>query len=147
MTDILTLILFFGAYYAFLRLMLWGVFEGAYFAVKKNYELSKKKIKLFLDDERFPADNTGTWVIVRTHEEFVSAVIQKCPHFISFDHDLGDEDQFGSGMTAAKELIEMDLDGVINLPASFDFQVHSMNPVGAKNIESLLRRYMDHKNA
>ena len=62
--------------------------------------------------------------------------------FISFDHDLGTGK---NGLDCAKALIEYDMDnGILN--DSFDFYVHSMNPVGAKNIRSLMSNYLDQKD-
>ena len=102
-------------------------------------------MKFFLDDERFPPDNSGEWIIVRTHDEFFDAITEYGPpDFVSFDHDLGDEIN-GSGMTVAKALVEMDLDDQI-IPEGFDFYVHSQNPIGTTNISKLLHRYLEFKN-
>jgi hypothetical protein len=65
------------------------------------------------------------------------------PHFISFDNDLG-LDENGEvapdGYAAAKWLVyESGLD-LVNLK----FNVHSANPVAAKQIEGLLNNYIKH---
>ena len=99
--------------------------------------------RLFLDDERFPADDGYDWVIVRTGEAAIKYVCENgFPSFVSFDHDLGDGI---TGKDVAKWLIERDLDHS-DMPDDFDFTVHSQNPVGAKNIEMTLGRYIRYRN-
>ncbi len=84
--------------------------------------------------------------IVRTYEDFVDYIkVNGLPQFISFDNDLG-LDQNGEiapdGYAAAKWLVyESGLD-LINLK----FNVHSANPVAAKQIEGLLNNYINHLN-
>ena len=90
-----------------------------------------KKMKLYLDDIRNPA--TEGWNIVRSYEEFVQFIMQNgMPDLISFDHDLGDN--VPTGMDCAKWLVE-------NQHKIVEFNVHSANPVGKKNIESLLNNW------
>ena len=105
------------------------------------------RYKLYLDDIRVPAHvgsgfkNTTGWLLARTYDEAVSIVMDKgCPVYISFDHDLGDENA-KTGYDFAKWLVEQDLDHGI-LPDNFDFNVHSANPVGAANITGLLDSYL-----
>jgi hypothetical protein len=112
---------------------------------------------LFLDDIRFPADvaydhRFGPYkdvIICRNYDDAVWLVEQRgLPDFVSFDHDLADE-HYGkdtgekTGYTFAKWLcnymLERYIDNGLLIPASFDYRVHSMNPVGAENI----RQYMD----
>lgn len=100
--------------------------------------------KLYLDDIRFPTDST--YIIARTVEE-AQQLIQKygVPDFISFDHDLGVDDVgnlLPTGYDFAKWLIEMDMDGDIELSYNFTFVVHSQNPVGAENIRVYLSNYL-----
>ncbi len=114
--------------------------------------------KLFLDDIRIPKDAIGLvpsnlnqfyfendWVIVRDFHQFCN-YLQKfgVPDFVSFDHDLADE-HYGyfttdnwvekTGYECAKWLVDFCLEKGVGLP---DYQVHSANPVGKKNIESYL---------
>ena len=66
-----------------------------------------------------------------------------CPDFISFDHDLG-TDQFGKIRETpelAKWLIKQDLDFPGFIPITFNYQVHSKNPLAEKNL-SILRNYL-----
>ena len=93
--------------------------------------------KLYLEDIREP--KSEGWVIVRTFTEFVMIINERgVPDEISFDHDLGWDDQNNceqkSGYDCAKWLVENNI--VIE-----NFKVHSANPVGKQNIESLLNNY------
>lgn len=110
-------------------------------------------MKLYLDDKRNPPDNT--WILVRTFQAAVDFVLtQGVPAEISFDHDLGIESFVRnegvmverSGYDFAKWLVEKDLDGEINLTKDFKFNVHSANPVGARNIRELLTKYLENKH-
>lgn len=106
---------------------------------------------LFLDDERLPTDVTWVdipkvdWEIVRTYSAFVSTIscLSQPPAHISFDHDLGygngkpDHLEF-NGYDCAKFLVEICMIRKWPLPA---YTVHSMNPVGKQNIESLLNNF------
>jgi len=90
-------------------------------------------IKLYLDDlRRIPYG----FVEIRSYTEFVKYITQYgLPNFISFDHDLGLEE---SGYDCAKWLVNYCLDSNERLP---DFVVHSQNPVGKQNIESILNNF------
>lgn len=122
--------------------------------------------KLFLDDIRNPKDctyymhsslvplyNTMDWIIVRTYNEFVKYITNNgMPDLISFDHDI-EEDQIDgdimdlknckiiygkTGYDCAKWLVEYCMDHNIKL---CEFIVHSANPEGARNIQSILDNY------
>lgn len=96
---------------------------------------------LFLDDERFPPERGQAWNIVRSSREAIEWCERHgAPSFISFDHDLGGDD---TALKVVHWLIDRDLDAAYAwLPEDFDFVVHSQNPVGAQNIEGLLRHYL-----
>jgi hypothetical protein len=102
---------------------------------------------LFLDDDdeyRFPPDQpVRNWVIARSVAEAVAIVEQRgCPSHISFDHDLGQDahgHELPTGLDFAKWLVNQHLDGLIDFRA--DWKVHSLNPVGARNIEDYLRSF------
>lgn len=55
--------------------------------------------------------------------------------FISFDHDLGPETA-GTGYDVARYIEEMVHEGIIPCP---EWDVHSSNPVGARNINAAMR--------
>ncbi|MCB2378548.1 hypothetical protein LGH70_13190 [Hymenobacter sp. BT635] len=97
--------------------------------------------KLYLDDIRTPKGEG--WQVVRSFDEFVATINQRgLPQEISFDHDLGWDDEHDcemkSGYDCAKWLVENDL--VIE-----NFNVHSANPVGAENIKRLLQNFLKFK--
>jgi len=118
---------------------------------------------LFLDDIRIPDDvlkywdnpiyeSSTQWVIVRNYDQFVKAITEQgIPEMISFDHDLGPEhyfhqenisyDQFTekTGFHCAKWFINYCIDN--NKEVTKLIYVHSMNPVGSKNILSLFTAY------
>ena len=100
--------------------------------------------KLYLDDIRHPDDSN--YIIARTVEE-AQQLIEKygVPEHISFDHDLGVDDVgnlLPTGYDFVKWLVEMDMDGNIELSSDFTFMVHSQNPVGAENIRVYLSNYL-----
>jgi hypothetical protein len=114
---------------------------------------------LFLDDERNPEDVTWApwqvrekyrnekWVICRNLYEVVIAVRTRgMPSYISFDHDLGQDEP--TGHDVAKHIVDWDMnDKHYPLPDNFDFYVHSQNPIGKANIEGLLNNYLRIINA
>lgn len=99
------------------------------------------------------------WVIVRNYPEFVAWITKNgLPDLISFDHDLADghyhknmqegilnyntedfnDDYNKTGFHCAKWLVDYCCDHRIPSPRFF---VHSMNPVGTENIQSLLDNF------
>ena len=102
--------------------------------------------QLFLDDERFPVKE-DEWLIARNIEE-AKQLIKKhgCPNVVSLDHDLGFDTKADAirptGCDFVKWLVEECITNAIEMPPNFKFTSHSMNPVGKKNIESLLANYV-----
>ena len=122
---------------------------------------------LFLDDIRQPMTcynympasikdvySLEKWVIVRDYDDFVKVITEKgLPDLISFDHDLADihynpetwTESFvykeKTGKDCAQWLVDYCLDNELPLP---QYIVHSMNPVGKKNILSLLNNFKAH---
>lgn len=95
--------------------------------------------KLYIDDLRQPPDNT--WVVTRSYQETVDYIeLNGLPATISFDHDLGLEE---SGYDIAKWIVEKVLDKEVDMPDDFAYKIHSANPVGAKNIHSLLSNFLN----
>ena len=101
-------------------------------------------MKLYLDDVRDLPDES--FDLARSYEEAVLFVKENgIPPFISFDHDLGvDENEklLPTGFDFAKWLVEMDMDNIYKFPENFSFNVHSANPVGKANIEGYLNNYL-----
>lgn len=94
---------------------------------------------LFLDDERSIESVTwvtlpsGPWIIARSYDEFLITVeAYGLPGFVSFDHDLGDGK---TGRDCAYWLVDRCITTDELIP---DYAVHSMNPVGAENITSIM---------
>lgn len=103
---------------------------------------------LFIDDERFPPYSENTeWYIARNADEVYTYVTTfGMPEFISFDHDLGEGEKTGHDI--AKMLIQHDMDTQYEdekFSKSFDFYVHSQNPVGRNNIIGVLNSYLNQK--
>lgn len=97
--------------------------------------------RIFLDDVRMPPHDGQKWFICRSTAEFVQVLrVRGLPSFISFDHDLSGDD---TGMRAAHQLVNYVFDNGLVLPRGFDYAVHSMNPVGASNIRSLMECFIN----
>ncbi len=115
--------------------------------VIKTDELRRMGYKLFLDDLRtvqmvYPHVKEGDFIVVRTYQLFVNTITEKgLPEFISFDNDLGEDEQgnlLEDGYAAAKWLV---YDSGLYL-RQLRFNVHSANPVARIQIESLLNNYI-----
>jgi hypothetical protein len=109
---------------------------------------NKRPYYIFLDDERFPKDVKWTkipdlhWTVIRNYSNFKVLIELKgyLPEFISFDHDLADYSKYTekTGYDCAKWLIQYCSENNLKIP---DYTVHSLNPIGAKNIINLLESY------
>lgn len=96
-----------------------------------------KAVKLFIDDLRQPPDDS--WTVTRSYRETIDYIlVHGLPSTVSFDHDLGLEE---TGYDIAKWIVEKVLDKEVDMPDDFAYNVHSANPVGKKNIESLLDNF------
>lgn len=90
--------------------------------------------KLFIDDLRNPI--TNDWKVVRSSSEAKDTVVKfGIPNEIAFDHDLGGDD---TSIVFINWLINEMLDNDLYLPEGFKYSIHSMNPIGAANIKSLM---------
>jgi len=120
---------------------------------------------LFLDDFRYPEDCVNythnpiytavEWVIVRNYDEFVQTIERMgIPDIVSFDHDLADQHYAvydkgleldylifteKTGYHCAEWLIYHCIDNKLTIPSKV--YIHSMNPAGSRNIESLFKTY------
>lgn len=99
--------------------------------------------KLFLDDEREPADIWGKVVSGHDFKSFILCtntgeameLVKELgvPSFMSLDHDLGGND---TGMRFVRKLSDYMMDnGLSGIP---EFYVHSANPVGKANITEFM---------
>lgn len=100
---------------------------------------------MFLDDERMPPKDRQSWKIARNKTQAIILVRNYgFPHFVSFDHDLGEDEP--TGYDIAKWLVELDMSGEdVTMPDDFDYYVHSQNPIGKQNIECYLDNYLKFK--
>lgn len=111
---------------------------------RKRIKGQEMQIKLWLDDERDPsAPNIqnhfgaeGDEVWVKTAAVAISYLRQGNVISISLDHDLGPASA-GTGMDVAKWIEEQAFHG--KLPR-LSWSVHSMNPVGKKNMMRAMLR-------
>lgn len=107
--------------------------------------------RLFLDDLREPSDiwkgeRSENFVVARSFDEAMAVLAsQGCPSFISFDNDLG-EGQL-EGYDLAKQLCELDMNGLIHIPQHFQFFVHSANCKAWDNISLYINNYLKHRNS
>jgi hypothetical protein len=98
---------------------------------------------LFLDDERTPhwfLSHNGEDVLVARSSDEARQLIADfgLPERISFDHDLGGAD---TGMVFLWWLIDEDMEGHFDLKTITHVYVHSLNPIGTKNIQELWDGY------
>ena len=115
------------------------------------------KYWIFLDDERHPIDvdwcrdvvkrfndaANYSHIICRNLDDVLTSIKNNKIDHISFDHDLGLQDENGfeiTGYTILKHLIDMHIHGMLsNLPTC---SFHSKNPVGVENMKSYYENYL-----
>jgi hypothetical protein len=104
-------------------------------------------MRIFIDDIREPKIEEFDYII--RHYDALNSLLEEITlirlgeehyyiKYVSFDHDLGTEK---SGYDCCKLLIDYDMVYGI-LDEDFTFNVHSANPVGKENIESLLNNWL-----
>jgi hypothetical protein len=96
-------------------------------------------MKIWLDDIRFPPSDDFEWI--RSAETCITYLLmhKKTIEFISFDHDLGKENEIFdySGYAVAKFIEEnawRRRQGDMDTLVPFKWEVHSANPAGRKRI-------------
>lgn len=102
--------------------------------------------KLFLDDERELTYDLRTAIVAIDSDEAIRIVLERgtVPELISFDHDLGKDENGVVKPTAMKFLwwlIDMDLDGHFDLNDIKRIIIHSRNEQGAANLAGLWNGY------
>ena len=101
--------------------------------------MTKQNRILLIDDDknRFKwfKDNFDGVVWADTYKNALSLLNDNNWDFVFFDHDLGDKD--GEGIDLAKHAVK---NGLIKQAR---IVVHSMNPVGARNIANVFERGYD----
>lgn len=102
---------------------------------EQEEKMTVKPWNLYLDDERKCPYESEEWVVARSSAEALELVAQRgFPALMSLDHDLGGED---TSMRFLRALIET-WNEETPIP---EYQVHSANPVGARNIVSLMESW------
>lgn len=92
--------------------------------------------KLWIDDQIHDPDTPmrhippGYIGAESSYDALILIKIKGIPEYISFDHDLGGED---TTMKFLHKLVELYPNGPVP-----EYQIHSQNPVGAKNIVSFM---------
>lgn len=102
--------------------------------------------RLFLDDERFPPSSWDStdFIICRSYDEAIEVIQERgCPEYMSLDHDLGEEK---TGYDFVKTFSNWVQSESVDLPANFNFYVHSQNPIGAENIRKYMEWWLDYIN-
>lgn len=94
---------------------------------------------LFLDDERYPATGGAVIPTIARNVNDAMWLIQTygMPNHMSLDHDLGDRRM--DGMDFLKTLHHFMLDNDVKFPFTFNYYIHSQNPIGAKNMDLFLK--------
>jgi hypothetical protein len=119
---------------------------------------------LLVDDIRVPNEiywanlpKDKHYTVVRSYQQFIEIItLRGIPQFVSFDHDLGpysyseysnsiktgyinyENIQEMTGLDCAKWLVNYCIEKNLPFP---EYIVHSMNPIGKKNIESYIESY------
>ena len=124
------------------------------------------KTALYLDDVRTPTETIPgyhPWNVVRNYDEFTKWITENgIPDLVSFDHDLGEEhmndyynqvatqgfqnpnyDSYNekTGLHCAGWLVDFCQETKQSLKGCC---VHSHNPIGAKNIQTLINGFKKH---
>lgn len=105
-----------------------------------------EKINLFIDDERYPANDGRQWHIVRSYDEAITFLesLDEGPAVVYFDNDLGHDSL--EGCKIADWMIEHDMDlGGKWIPQNFEFYAHSRNSVRVEYINGTLERYLRYR--
>lgn len=89
-------------------------------------------MRIWLDDVRLPPD--GYSIHVGTAHGAIGILRTGMVTFISFDHDLG-PDENGTGYDVAKWIEENAYSGLLR---SIEWEIHSANPIGRNNIEKAM---------
>jgi hypothetical protein len=99
-------------------------------------------MKLFVDDERNPPDET--WDVARNYSEALDKLTNNKYDVLSLDHDIASFDPDGrekTGYDITLWLVDKHHSNrYFHVPSKI--KVHSANPVGKKNMESVIRRYL-----
>ena len=103
---------------------------------------SKATIKVYLDDDLEWRPTPEGWVRTTTAQETIALLEEGNVAALSLDHDLGDDELFGTGYTVVYWLAEQSEANSRNLwPAHID--LHTANTVGGEAMAATIKRYSD----
>ena len=98
---------------------------------------------LYVDDERpLPLQYKDNWDVARNYDQAISMLTKNKYDVVSLDHDIASWNKEGREMTGydiALWLAERKHNNEYVPPEVF---VHSANPVGVKNIQGVVDRYL-----
>ena len=106
-------------------------------------DVKNKMYKIFFDDLRtvdMVYKNPEDWdfEVIRNIDDFKNTILDKgVPEFISFDHDLGKDDN-GNVVDAYQALKWMVFDLELDL-RNMDYKIHSANPLALEKIYCLIK--------
>lgn len=98
---------------------------------------------LFVDDLRYPAEHirTENYTVARTVADAIDDVLRHgAPTLLSLDHDLGGDE---TAMLFVNWLIAAHQGGRFDITAIDVVNIHSENPIGAKNLASKLESFFN----
>jgi hypothetical protein len=112
--------------------------KAAQFDAKLFY-LRSSTLKIFLDDER--DSPPGNWTVVRDLRAFAALGFGAGANVISFDHDLG-SDQEGNLLPSGHDCLRSMVNAAQDDPSTFEalrtVLFHSANPIGRANMRGLV---------
>jgi len=98
---------------------------------------------LYVDDIRDLPEIYEGWDVARNYEEAIRLLTVNVYECVSLDHDIASWDKSGREMTGydiALWLVNRAHEGTEYVPPKVI--VHSANPVGVKNIQGVIDRYL-----
>jgi Cyclic-phosphate processing Receiver domain len=99
-------------------------------------------MKLFVDDERLPPDDT--WEVARNYPDAIEKLSKHQYDELSLDHDLASFDADGKEQTGYDIAVWLAENHHINryfhVPSKI--KVHSANPIGKARTEGVISRYL-----
>lgn len=103
-----------------------------------------KALYVYLDDERKTPEG---YVRTYTPKETIEILKTQQVEHLSLDHDLGDDENIGTGYDVLVWLEESVFSGEYYEKYGFNvpwIDIHSMNPVGKERMQKLAHRIMVH---
>ena len=108
---------------------------------------------LYLDDERSPKTtpaNNQPWIVCRSMNEAIEKITELgVPDQVSLDHDLGFNTFSKTNLPSGYDFVKWFANYLQEQPDvdvhNIKFNVHSANPVGAKNMNEYWKSFLNFK--